>query len=63
MSKKIYWLAEEEHKIASVALAESLGLGVSHADRKLRRQKAQRKPRGFFKNTSLGASTSIISES
>ncbi len=45
----IYWLAEEEHKIASMALADSLGLGLSHADRKLCRHKTQGKPWGFFK--------------
>lgn len=48
-SVTIYWLAEEEHKIASMTLADSLGLGVSHADRKLCRQKTQGKPWGFFK--------------
>lgn len=32
-----------------MALAESLGLEVSHADRKLCRQKTQGKPWGFFK--------------
>ena len=49
MNKKIYWLAEKEHKVASMSLAESLGLGVSHANRKLSRQKMQRKSRGFCK--------------
>lgn len=48
-SVTIYWLAEEEHKIASMALADSLGLGLSHADRKLCRYKTQGKPWGFFK--------------
>lgn len=48
-SVTIYWLAEEQHKIASMALADSLGLGVSHADRKLCRLKTQGKPWGFLK--------------
>ena len=48
-SVTLYCLAEEEHKISSMALADSLGLGVSHADRKLCRQQTQGKPWGFFK--------------
>lgn len=61
LNMAIYFLAKEEHKIVSIALADSLGLGVSHADRKLCRQKTQGKPWGFFKM--LWASPSIIGKS
>lgn len=49
----IYFLAKEEYKTVSVALADSLGLGVSHVDRKLFREKTQGKPWGFFKTEHL----------
>lgn len=55
----IYFLAKEEYKTASVALADSLGLGVSHVDRKLFREKTQGKPWGFFKTEHLLQSSAI----
>lgn len=49
----IYFLAKEEYKTVYVASADSLGLGVSHVDRKLFREKTQGKPWGFFKTEHL----------
>ena len=56
MNKEIYLLAKEEHKTASMALADPLGLEVSHADRKLCRQKTQENPGASLKHTAWSIS-------
>lgn len=54
-------MARQKGKIVGVALADSLGPGISSRDRKLWRQKSGGNPGASLKHA-LGASLSIIAE-